>query len=151
MKNLTKREQWILSGAGIFAIVLILFFIVDSIAKNYKGMEGKIQTNREELKRVVHLRDQYRSVHTELDTIKSRLDKKEAGFSLLSFLEDLANQQNIRENISSFKPKKNPLNESYTESSVETVIDNITLWQLVQLIHKIENSGHLLRVKRLRI
>ena len=151
LKGLTKREQRILLGAGIFVVLLIIFFIIDAIMRNYQGMEGKIQANREELKRVIHLRDEYRSVHQELDTIKSRLDKKEAGFSLLSFLEDLANQQNIRENISSFKPKKNPLNESYTESSVETVIDNITLWQLVQLIHKIENSGHLLRVKRLRI
>jgi general secretion pathway protein M len=90
-------------------------------------------------------------MHQELETIKSKLEKKEASFSLLSFLEDLANQQNIRENIGSFKPKTIPLNDLYNESSVEVLIDNITVWQLIQYVYKIENSGHLLKIKGLRI
>jgi len=151
LQNLTKRERWVLVGAGIVLIMVILFLTVDSIVRSYKGMEGSIQANRDELQKMFHLRGQYQSIHRQLETIKSKLDKKETGFSLLSFLSDLANQQNIRENIGSFKPKTIQLNEVYNESSIEVLIDNITLWQLIQYIYKIENSGHVLKVKRLRI
>lgn len=151
LQNLTKREKWILLGAGILLILLIVFLSVDALIGRYHRMEGKIQANKDELQKVIHLRDQYQSIHRQLETMKSKLEKKEVGFSLLSFLEDLANQQNIRENIGSFKPKKIPLNEAYNELSVELIIDNITLWQLIQFIYKIENSGHLLKVKRLKI
>jgi len=34
---------------------------------------------------------------------------------------------------------------------VDLVIDNITLPQLVEFIYKIENSGHLVKVKRFRV
>jgi general secretion pathway protein M len=151
LQNLTKREQWILAGTGVILVLLTLYLVGERVTSNYHGMEGKIQKNKEELERVSHLRDQYRSLHQELDGIKSKLDKKEAGFSLLSFIEDLANQQNIRENIASFKPDKKSLNEAYRELSVDLVIDNITLLQLVEFIYHIENSNHLVKVKRLRI
>jgi len=75
----------------------------------------------------------------------------EKGFSVLSFIEDLANKQNIRENIGSVKPKTIPLNDDYDESIVELKVDNVSLSELVDFIYKIENSGHLLKVKRLRI
>jgi len=72
-------------------------------------------------------------------------------FSLISFVEKLADQENIRENIGSQKPKTLPLNEDYEESSVEIQMSNINLDRLVNFIHKIENSGHLLKVKQLRM
>ena len=49
------------------------------------------------------------------------------------------------------KPKKIPLNESYDENLVEVQMENISLTELVDFIHKIESSGHLLKVKRLRV
>ena len=70
---------------------------------------------------------------------------------MLSFIEDLAKKENIREKIGSVKPKKIPLGEDYEENLVEIKMDDITLTNLVDFIYKIENSGHLLKVKRIRI
>lgn len=148
---LTTRERYVLAGTGLFVIVLIAFLAVDHVVQKYREMDESIIARKEDLKRVIRLRDEYRSVHRELESIRSRLDKKEAGFSLLSFLENLANEQNIRDNIASFKPDKKALNETYRELTVDLVIDNITLPQLVEFIYKIENSGHLVKVKRFRV
>ena len=148
---LTRRERYVLAGTGLFLIVLIAFLAVDHVVQKYRYMDESIAARKEDLKRVIRLRDEYRSVHRELESIRSKLDKKEAGFSLLSFLENLANEQNIRDNIASFKPDKKTLNETYRELSVDLVIDNITLPQLVEFIYKIENSGHLVKVKRFRV
>ncbi len=149
--NLSQREQRVLIGLGAFIVLMILYFSVDSVVQKYDKLESKIAKKREEVENLTRLREQYMEAHKQLADIKAKLDKMEKGFSVLSFIEDLANKQNIRENIGSVKPKKIPLNDDYDESIVELKMDNVSLSELVDFIYKIENSGHLLKVKRLRI
>ena len=149
--NLSQREQRVLIGAGVFFILLFLYFGVDSVLQSYDKLEDKISAKRAEIEKISLIRDQYMEAHEQLADIKAKLDQMEKGFSVLSFIEDLANKENIRENIGSVKPKKLPLNDSYDENIVELKIDNVSLSELVDFIYKIENSGQLLKVKRLRV
>ena len=149
--NLSQREQRVLIGAGAFLVVMILYFGVDSIVQRYDKLESRIATKRGEIEKITRLRAQYMEAHKQLAEIKAKLDQMERGFSVLSFIEDLAKKQNIRENIGSVKPKKIPLNDDYDENIVELKMDNVSLSELVDFIYKVENSGHLLKVKRLRI
>jgi general secretion pathway protein M len=141
----------VLIGLGAFLVLMVLYLTVDSVLKNYEGLESKIEKKREEVEDLALLRAEYMEAHKELADIKAKLDKMEKGFSLLSFIEDLAKKENIRENIGSVKPKTVPLNDSYDENIVELKMDNVSLAELVDFIYKIENSGHLLKVKKLRI
>jgi hypothetical protein len=141
----------VLIGAGAFFVLMILYLGVDSVLQGYDKLEGKIVKKRAEVENITRLREQYMEAHKQLADIKAKLDKMEKGFSVLSFIEDLANKQNIRENIGSVKPKTIPLNDNYDENIVELKMANVSLTELVDFIHKIENSGHLLKVKRLRI
>ena len=149
--NLTQREQRVLLAAAVFVVLALVFWGVDSVYQSYDHLNDKILGERQELKKISLLRDQYRETHGQLEAIKSQLDRMKKGFSLLSFIEDLANKENIRENIGSVKPKTFPMGENYEEKQVEIKLDDITLSKLVDFIYKIENSGHLLRVKRLRL
>ncbi len=149
--NLSQREQRVLIAAGAFIVLMILYLSVGSVLQTYDKLEGKIAKKRGEIEKISHLRDQYMQAHKQLADIKAKLDQMERGFSMLSFIEDLAKKQGIREHIGSVKPKKVPLNESYEESIVELKMENVSLPELVDFIYKVENSGHLLKVKRLRI
>ncbi len=149
--NLSQREQRVLIGAGAVFVLLILYLTVDSVLQGYDRLETKIAKTRKEVENLTQLREEYMEAHKQLEEVKTKLDRMEKGFSMLSFIEDLANKQNIRENIGSVKPKELPLNDDYNESIVELKMDNVTLPDLVDFIYKIENSGHLLKVKRLRI
>lgn len=149
--NLSQRDQRVLIAAGAFLLLVILYLGVDSVLQGYDKLEGKIATKREEVEKITRLREQYMEAHKQLTDIKEKLDQMEKGFSVLSFIEDLANKENIRENVGSMKPKKIPLNDSYDENIVELKIDNVSLSELVDFVYKIENSGHLLKVKRLLI
>ena len=149
--NLSQREQRVLIGAGLISVCLLLYLGVDSVVQKYDKLEDKITGTREEIQKISRLRTQYMEAHQQLVDIKQKLDRMEKGFSLLSFIEDLANKADIRENIGSVKPKKIPLNDTYDENIVELKIDNVSLSELVDFIYKIENSGQLLKVKRLRI
>jgi type II secretory pathway component PulM len=149
--NLSQREQRVLIGAGAFFLALLLYLGVDSVLQGYDKLEGKIKSKRAEVEKITRLRAQYMEAHKQLADIKAKLDKMEKGFSLLSFIEDLANKQDIRKNMGSVKPKEIPLNDDYNENIVELKMDNVSLSDLVDFIYKIENSGHLLKVKKLRI
>jgi len=149
--NLSQREQRVLIGAGVIFVLMFLYLSVDSVLKRYGKLEDKIATKRVEVQKISRLRTQYMEAHKQLEDIKAKLDQMEKGFSVLSFIEDLANKENIRENIGSVKPKKLPLNDSYDENIVELKIDNVSLSKLVDFIYKIENSGYLLKIKRLRV
>ena len=149
--NLSQRDQRVLIGAGAFLLLMLLYLGVDSVLLGYSNLEEKIAKKRAEVEKITRLRAQYMEAHKQLADIKAKLDQMEKGFSVLSFIEDLANKENIRENTGSVKPKKIPLNDRYDESIVELKIDNVSLSELVDFIYKIENSGHLLKVKRLRI
>ena len=149
--NLSQREQRVLLGAGVLFVLMLLYLGVDSVLDGYQKLEDKIVTKRGEVEKLSRLRTQYMEAHRQLEDIKAKLDQMERGFSVLSFIEDLANKENIREKIGSVKPKKIPLNDTYDENIVELNIDNVSLQELVDFIYQVENSGQLLKVKRLRI
>ncbi|MEW6441489.1 MAG: type 4a pilus biogenesis protein PilO [bacterium] len=149
--NITQRERWVLV-AGAAAFVLLLCYLgIDGLVGSYNELGRKIDGRNQDLVKITHLRDQYVDTHRKVQEVRSRLDKKQKDFSVLSFIEDLANREGIRENIGSVKPKKVPFNDDYDESSVEIQMDNVTLPKLVNFAYKVENSGHLLKLKRLRV
>jgi len=149
--NITPREKRVLAIAAAAVALLVVYLIVDGIVSSYQELGRKIELKQQDLAKMTRLRDQYAETHRQLEEVRARLDKTQKDFSVLSFIEDLANREGIREKIGSMKPKKIPLNEEFEESSVEIQMDNVSLPKLVDFAYKIENSGHLLKIKRLRI
>ncbi len=149
--KLSRRERNVLIGAAAFLLVLGLYLLVDSSVQRYHLLEKKIVTKKAEIRQISRLRAEYLEAHRQLANIKKQLDRGKKGFSILSFIEDLAKKENMRENIGSVKPKKMPLNDAYEEHLVEIHMENVSLPDLVDFIYRIEHSGHLLKVKRLRI
>lgn len=149
--NITSREKRVLAAAAAALVLLAVYLIVDGIVSSYQDLGRKIELKQQDLAKISRLRDQYVETHRKLEEVRARLDKTQRDFSVLSFIEDLANREGIREKIGSMKPKKIPLNEEFEESSVEIQMDNVSLPKLVEFAYKIENSGHLLKIKRLRI
>jgi hypothetical protein len=149
--NISDRDRRILIlGAGAL-VAFVLYLVIDSVLEGYRQMDLEIASKNEERVMVSRLRDQYLQTHTELQTVKARLDAQQENFSPLSFVEDLARKENIRDRIGAVKPKTVPLGEHYEERMLEIQMDDITLPKLVEFIHKMENAGHVLKVKRLRI
>ncbi len=147
----TQREQRLILGGGGILILIAIFVFVDSRIQRYDQLNNKIANNKNELIKISHLQSQHQETNQQLSAIQAQLEKMPKDFSVMSFIEDLANKENIRENIGSQKPKKIKLNDEYDETYVEIQMDNVELPKLVKFINKIENSGHLLKIKRLRI
>lgn len=152
MIKLNEREKKIVGGGGAFLLIFLLYGLIISPAMSkYEGIGRKIEQKGKELEEVRKLQKEYLEGKEKLKNFESILSQSEASFSLFSFLESLADKENIRENIASMKPKNVPINETYSESSVEIKIDRISLKQLTNYLFQIENSDHFLTIKKIRM
>ncbi|MCF8037767.1 MAG: hypothetical protein K9K64_14910 [Desulfohalobiaceae bacterium] len=71
----------------------------------------------------------------------SGLDKKEAGFTLFSFLEQLASRADVKENIEYMKPSTKSVSEGLRQEMVQMRLEEIRLAKLSQFLESVEYSG----------
>ena len=83
--------------------------------------------------------------------IGKALARRPGGFTLFSFLEKQAGRSGVKPNIKYMKPSTSINRESYSESSVEMKLENVTLEQLVEYLYLVESPENLVGIKRISI
>jgi len=150
-RNLQPRERLFVIGAGaVLALFLIFKLTIDPMLKRSAELDRQIATARRQLDEVRTLQQAYQRQKSVVDSINSQL-KNQPNFAIFSRLEELAGQTGIRSKIVHMKPTVSTPNEVYNEESVEVKVDGVTLEQLVQYLHQVENSPQLLKIKRLEM
>ena len=150
-RNLQQREKLFVIGAGALLVLFLLFKLtIDPMLKRSADLDRQIVTARRQLDEVRTLQQDYQRQKSVVDSINSQL-KNQPNFAIFSRLEELAGQTGIRSKIVYMKPTVSTPNEVYNEESVEVKMDGVTLEQLVQYLHQIENSPQLLKIKRLEM
>ena len=150
-RNLQSRERLFVIGAGaVLALFLIFKLTIDPMLKRSADLDRQIATARRQLDEVRTLQQAYQRQKSVVDSINSQL-KNQPNFAIFSRLEELAGQTGIRSKIVHMKPTVSTPNEVYNEESVEVKVEGVTLEQLVQYLHQVENSPQLLKIKRLEM
>ena len=150
-RNLQQREKLFVIGAGALLVLFLIFKLtIDPMLKRSADLDRQIVTARRQLDEVRTLQQDYQRQKSVVDSINSQL-KNQPNFAIISRLDELAGQTGIRSKIGYMKPTVSPQNEVYNEDSVEVKMDGVTLEQLVQYLHQIENSPQLLKIKRLEM
>lgn len=110
--NLETRERYILL-IGIYAVIIIvgLFFITIPLYKKLQKIDAKIQKETENYTQLVKLASEY---------IVYKPKYKKVNLSL-SFIENLAKETGIKENISSLKPVSNGVEVSFEQVNGENL------------------------------
>jgi general secretion pathway protein M len=150
-RNLQRRERLFVIGAGALLVVFLLFKLtIDPMLKRSADLDRQIVTARRQLDEVRTMQQAYQRQKKVVDNINSQL-KNQPNFAIFSRLEELAGQTGIRSKIVHMKPTVSTPNEVYNEESVEVKVEGVTLEQLVQYLHQVENSPQLLKIKRLEM
>ncbi len=130
--------------------LLVYFLVVSRYMREMDLLDRRIARKTEELEEVLTLQRQYTRLKEKAEILEDMVHST-PGFSLLSFLENLATQNRIKTQIAYMKPLTTPGNETYKESSVEMKLESITLQQLVNYLYQVERSSQPIRIKRLNI
>jgi len=152
-RKFSRREQAGLAAAiaVIFLFILIKIIFTPVVNKKYR-LKKSLSAKETELTEMIALKTEYDALKRNSELSERNFLKRDSGFTLFSFLDNLAGSAGVKENISYMKPTttKKPGSER-KKSTVEMKLQGITLNQLTLYLHGIETSKNMIFVKRLSI
>lgn len=151
--KLKKRERYAIYAASIFICIFVgLQFIVFPFLDKREKVQRSLEAKTRILEEMVLLKAEYETLRNQADSAKSRFSRRPRGFTLFSFLDDLAGKARIKNNITYMKPSTSiQKNSPYKLSLVEMKLQAVTLNQLITYLHMVETSPNMVRIKRLSI
>ena len=153
LKKLNRREKYIIYGAGgLLGLLIIVQFVITPFVENKNQMQRSLLTKKTELAEMRRLQAEHKTLKTKLQLSQTSIGNREKGFTLFSFMDELAGQAGIKDRISYMKPSNTvQKNSNYKLSRVEMKIDGVTLEQLTSYLYGIETSKNMVIVKKLSI
>ncbi len=153
LSRLSQREQNMVSVAAIFLILFIVirFTFLPAIDKR-QSLSNQIDAKKDILKQMSQLAERYEQIQTSLNAEKLMVMKRDKSFSLFSFLDKLAQQSNVKENVAYMKPStRKSENGDMTISTVKVKLDGVVIKQVLDFIYKIESSENFVYIPSLSI
>ena len=133
-------------------MLIIVQFVITPFIENKNQMQRSLQTKKTELAEMRRLQTEYKTLKEKLQLSQISIGKREKGFTLYSFMNQLAGQAGIKDRISYMKPTNAvQKNSNYKLSRVEMKLDAVTLEQLTSYLYGIETSKNIVIVKKLSI
>lgn len=153
LKKLNRRDKYIVYGVGgLLGLLIIVQFIIRPFFDNRKRLERTLQTRKVELKKMRELQADFTALKGRMQLSQVRVNKRQKGFTLNSFLVQAAGQVGIKDRISSMKPTTTTQkNSNFKVSRVEMKLDAISLEQLTAFLHGVETSPNMVMVKKLSV
>lgn len=148
--NLSGQERMLLSVLGVMLAGVLLFVaIVNPILSSSNSARERVEAAEQDVELMSRLRREYEAVNSRLAGVEQRIRDNRDRQNTLTLLESFASSASVK--IDSMEERKSPDNELYRETRVEVSLKNVTLTQIVSLLHSIESAPRQFSVKGLRI
>jgi general secretion pathway protein M len=151
--RLSKREKYAVSAAiavvGIFILIRFVWFpAMDYQSRLYRTLKHKTDI----LMQMRGLQAEYQDLMQSAERLKRRYARRQKGFTLFSFLDRLARDTGIKDNIAYMKPSSAAQKDSeYKVSIVELKLQGINLKTLTDYLYGVETSRNAITIKRASI
>lgn len=151
LNKLSERERLLLFAS----VVLLFLFLVYQFGvfpfirakENYRLENVRLSQSLRELRGIA---EKYAGEKSYFDDLGRLLSGKKS-LSVLTYLENVAGEQGIRERIDYIRPKGTEVKEGLTTVNVEMKIDGVEVSRLVMFLYGIEEKRNGLIVSYLRI
>ncbi|MDD3993519.1 MAG: type II secretion system protein GspM [Desulfobacteraceae bacterium] len=151
--QLNRRER-----IGLAAAVLILLtvgmieLVISPLADRIRRLDRTLAAETDALAEMQRLKARYDRLRSEAASQKERMGRRQAGFTLFSFLDSAAGEAQLKDRIAYMKPSTDPVKDTpYRLSRVEMKIQDVSLPELVAFLHRVETAPEAMTVKRLSI
>ncbi|MGD8725600.1 MAG: type II secretion system protein GspM [Desulfobacterales bacterium] len=153
LKKLNRRDKYIVYGVGcLLGLLVIVQFIIRPFFENKNQLERTLQTRIAEFTQMRQLQAEYKALKGKMQMSQVRVNQRQKGFTLNSFLVQTAGQVGIKDRISSMKPSTTTQkNSNFKVSRVEMKLDAISLEQLTAFLLGVETSPNMVMVRKLSI
>jgi len=151
MKLDRKQMTYVFFG-GLILVALLFYLVVISPALSKQELLAKnIAKRKQDLVRISEINGKWQSFQRDRSEVQEAI-KGRGGFTLLSYLEAVTREIGIDQRIQYIKPVTFPEGEGKLKpEGIEISLDGVNMEQLVNFLYKIEYSGKLLHVKRIKV
>ncbi|MFW5640417.1 MAG: type II secretion system protein GspM [Thermodesulfobacteriota bacterium] len=153
LNRFSKRERYAVYAAAAFiCLYVVIEFMVTPFLERRDRAERMLQTKRETIQQMRAMKSEYESLTEQNRSFKKYFADRPAGFTLFSFLDQLAGEADVKDNIAYMKPSKSrPKNSPFNVSLVELKLQGINMKQLAPYLHKVETSKYMVFIRRISI
>jgi type II secretory pathway component PulM len=150
--KLDRKQMTYAFFGGLFLVALLFYLIVISPALSKQELLGKnIAKRKQDLVRISEIKGKWQNFQRDRADVQAAI-KGRGGFTLLSYLESVTREIGIDQRIQYIKPVTFPEGEGKLRpEGIEISLDGINMEQLVSFLYRVEYSGKLLHVKRIKI
>ena len=150
--QLDSRQRILLLCAVIFLLLFLAFQLaVSPFLDARERLRNTVHKKQEDLQQIQKLRQEYLLVKKQEGGIKDRLAKRPPGFALFSFVDQQAEQAQVKGKILSMKPSLLEGDGLFRESLVELKLQEITLEELVGFLKLLESRDNVVSLRRISI
>lgn len=151
--KLSRRETiWVTLAGGLLVLLMLFQWGVSPLLAHHRQLARRIEAGEAALAEMRVLQSEYRSLRQNGQGLQARPVSREPGFSLFSFVENLAGQTGVKAHIAYMKPTAERRPEGQPAvAQVEMKLEGVDLDQLVRYLYGIESSPARVFVSRLSI
>lgn len=149
---LSLREKRLIEILGaILSVYLLWLWLQVALIDPYHQFLAEEQSLRSDILTAQSLVQEIHQSQEEIRKRSQRLARDQAGFSLISYLEQEADRTHIRSSITQMTPRSLPPEGSYHSTLVSLRIEKVDLPHILVFLARLERSRHLIRITRLTI
>ena len=135
----------------VLSIVLLYTTAIEPVVDRMQRLDRLIAGKQSVIQDLAAIREEYVGVHTRAMQIDQTIDATSDTFSLLAFLEEVADKVRIKSQIVAMRPQSALPSSEYKESSVEVKIEKVALASVVELLKAMHEASAILRFKRFHV
>ena len=151
IEKLSSRERWVLfGGIGFVLCFAVLQLVIIPILDAQNNLEKSISRKKLELNEIRALQQDYYTLKSEEGTVQARINQRESGFTLFTFLDQQATEAKVKKQIMYMKPST-VVGEQLNETMVEMKLQQITLNDLVGFLRLVESEKNVVFIRRFSV
>jgi general secretion pathway protein M len=152
LNKLDKREKQVVAAGLIFLVCFAFFhFAVSPLIQARQQTQKALIQRQKDIQKIYQLQEEYRKLQNQAVNIEERLQKRNPGFSLFSFIEEKASKAKVKQQINSMTPSTSEGEGTLQESRVDLKLERLSLQQLVDFLQEIESTENIVVIKRISI
>lgn len=150
LNRLSRRERYaLILGLSFICLFILIEFVISPLLEKQDKLRRSLRANTETLEKIQQLRSEYEELNAQTKMSEQYFTDRPKGFTLFSFLDELAGKTGLKDNIAYMKPSKSkPKDSPYTVSLVEMKLQGINLRQLTPYLHMVETSRNMVFIRR---
>lgn len=151
MKLDRKQMTYVFCGGLVLAALLFYWVVISPALSRQETLSKSIAKRKQDLVRISEIKAKWQGFQRDRADVQEAI-KGRGGFTLLSYLESVTREIGIDQRIQYIKPVTFPEGEGKLRpEGIEISLDGVNMEQLVNFLYRIEYSGKLLHIKRIKI